>query len=141
MTFQSSCVGGSASLMHAMSASSNCMLLNPACTRNINLGFPAGQVHSSMSLSLSNITGESSAADYQDCGLSPVFLAGESWDSTLEASCPQARDKAKMRYNEKKKTRTYVSQLCLYTLCCLQFMTYSNLISIVITNAYTNFRV
>lgn len=90
-------------MMPAMSSSTNCMLLNPSCNRNIGLTFPTG------SLSLSNITGESSVADYQDCGLSPVFLAGESpWESSLETSSPQARDKAKMRYNEKKKTRTYV---------------------------------
>lgn len=111
MGFQSSHVGGSASMM-PVSGSPNCLLLNPTHTRNINLGFPTGQVHSSISLSLSNITGESSAADYQDCGLSPVFLTVESpWESNLEASCPQARDKAKMRYNEKKKSRTYTSQL------------------------------
>lgn len=137
MTFQSSCVGGSASLIHAMNASSNYTLMNPSSSRNINLGFPAEQVHSSMSLSLSNITGESSAADYQDCGLSPIFIAGESWESTLEASCPQARDKAKMRYNEKKKTRMYASQLC-FSPCCLWFMKFANLFSIVIINAYKN---
>uniref|UniRef100_A0A2N9IUI1 B box-type domain-containing protein n=1 Tax=Fagus sylvatica TaxID=28930 RepID=A0A2N9IUI1_FAGSY len=109
IAFQSSHVGGSTSMMQAVNGSPNCLLLNPTHTRNINLGFPPGQVHSSISLSLSNITGESSAADYQDCGLSPVFLTVESpWESNLEASCPQARDKAKMRYNEKKKSRTYV---------------------------------
>ncbi|KAJ8763780.1 hypothetical protein K2173_003562 [Erythroxylum novogranatense] len=84
------------------------------CNKSINLGFPvgSGQLHSSISLSLSNITGESSATDYQDCGLSPVFLTGESpWESNLEASCPQARHKAKMRYNEKKKTRTFGKQI------------------------------
>lgn len=110
--FQSSAIGGSTSLMQTMNPSPNCMLMNPSCSRNIGLGFPTGQVPSSMSLSLSNITGESSAADYQDCGLSPVFLTGESpWDSGLETSCPQARDKAKMRYNEKKKTRTFGKQI------------------------------
>ncbi|KAJ4831693.1 hypothetical protein Tsubulata_033176 [Turnera subulata] len=107
--FQSSCVSGSTSAMHAITGNSNSLFMNPSCNRNINLGFPgvAGQVHSSISLPLSNIIGESSAADYQDCGLSPLFLTGESpWESHLEASCPQARDKAKIRYNEKKKTRT-----------------------------------
>lgn len=109
MGFQSSQVAGSASVMQAMSGSASCMLLNPSGNRNIGLGFPTGQVASNMSLSLSNITGESSAADYQDCGLSPVFMTGDSpWESSLETSCPQARDKAKMRYKEKKKTRTYV---------------------------------
>lgn len=112
MAFQSSQVGGSTNILQAMNGSSNCLLMNGTCAGNINLAFPSGQVHSSMSLSLSNITGESSAADYQDCGLSPVFLTAESpWESNLEATSPQARDKAKMRYNEKKKSRTYASQL------------------------------
>lgn len=84
--------------------------MNPSSNGNLNIGFPNGQVHSSISLSLSNITGESSAADYQDCGLSPAFLTETSWDPSMEVIGPQAkdrnRDKAKMRYNEKKKTRT-----------------------------------
>ena len=106
MPFQSS-GAGSASVMQAMNSNANCAPVNPSCNRDINLGFPQGQVNSSISM-LSNITGENSATDYQDCGLSPVFLTGESpWESTLEGTCPQARDKAKMRYNEKKKTRTY----------------------------------
>ena len=84
-----------------MQAMNGGMFLNRSA---MNLGFPT--VHNNMSLSLSNITGESSAADYQDCGLSPMFFTGESpWESNFESS-PQARDKAKMRYNEKKKTRT-----------------------------------
>ncbi|KAJ9686740.1 hypothetical protein PVL29_015540 [Vitis rotundifolia] len=110
--FPSSCAAGSANVIEAMSGSVGCMLVNPSCSRNMGLGFPGGQVHASVSLSLSNVTGESSAADYQDCGLSPAFLAGESpWASNLDAHCPQARDKAKMRYNEKKKTRTFGKQI------------------------------
>ncbi|GMN71029.1 hypothetical protein TIFTF001_053343 [Ficus carica] len=106
MAFQPSHVGGSASTMdQAVNGSSNCLLMNPNSRGNVNMGFPNGQVHSGMSL-----TRESSAADYQDCVMShPVFLGGESWDSSLDATCPQARDKAKMRYNEKKKTRMYIS--------------------------------
>ncbi|KAM7495189.1 hypothetical protein LguiB_029798 [Lonicera macranthoides] len=112
MGFQSSQVTGSASVMQAMSGSASCMLLNPSSNRNIGLSFPTAQAASNMSLSLSNITGESSAADYQDCGLSPVFMTGDSpWESSLETSCPQARDKAKMRYKEKKKTRTFGKQI------------------------------
>ncbi|PSS16033.1 Zinc finger protein like [Actinidia chinensis var. chinensis] len=112
MAFQSSHVAGSANLMQAMSGSTNGILLNPGCCRNINIGFPTAPVPSSISLSLSNITGEGSVADYQDCGLSPMFLTGESqWDSSLEIGCPQARDKAKMRYNEKKKTRMFGKQI------------------------------
>ncbi|XP_034922636.1 putative zinc finger protein CONSTANS-LIKE 11 isoform X1 [Populus alba] len=115
VAFQSSCVSGPVSAIQNISGNANCSIFtNPSCSRNLHLGFPAGtgQVHPSMSLSLSNIIGESSAADYQDCGLSPIFLTGESpWESHLDASSPHARDKAKMRYNEKKKTRTFRKQI------------------------------
>ena len=115
VAFRSSCVSGSASAMQTINDNANCSIFtNPSCSRNLNLGF-SGQVHSSMSLPLSNIIGESSSTDYQDCGLSPLFLSGESpWESHVDASSPQARDKAKMRYNEKKKTRTYVLDLLLH---------------------------
>ena len=109
--FPSSCAAGS-SVTEAMNGSVGCMLVNPCCSRNMGLGFPGGQVHESVSLSLLNITGESSAANYRDCGLSPSFLTSESpWASNMDANCPQSREKAKMRYYEKKKTRTYVVQL------------------------------
>ncbi|XP_021293321.1 zinc finger protein CONSTANS-LIKE 12-like [Herrania umbratica] len=112
MAFPCSQVGGSESLMAAMTGTSNCMLMNRGCNRNINLGYPARQIPSTIALSLSNIAGENGAADFQDCGLSPVFLTGESpWESNMEASCPLARDKAKMRYNEKKKTRIFGKQI------------------------------
>lgn len=109
MGFQSSQEGVSINMIQ--NGNSNCMLMNPSCNGNINIGFPpTTQVHSSISLSLSNMTGESSVADYQDCGLSPAFLTEASWDPSMEGIGPQAkdrnRDKAKMRYNEKKKTRT-----------------------------------
>ncbi|KDP25870.1 hypothetical protein JCGZ_22900 [Jatropha curcas] len=111
ITFQSPPVAGMTGLLPPINGSSNCLFMNPNCNININLGFPtgAGQVRS---LSLSNITGESSAADYQDCGLSPVFLPSKSpWELNLETCSPQARDKAKMRYKEKKKTRTFGKQI------------------------------
>ncbi|KAB5548373.1 hypothetical protein DKX38_011779 [Salix brachista] len=110
--YATTCVSGSASAMQTISGNANCSIFtNPRCSRNLDLGF-SGQVHSSMSLPLSNIIGESSSTDYQDCGLSPLFLSGESpWESHLDASSPQARDKAKMRYNEKKKTRTFSKQI------------------------------
>ncbi|XVF44529.1 hypothetical protein PTKIN_Ptkin02bG0131200 [Pterospermum kingtungense] len=112
MPLPSSQVGGSASMMAAMTVTFNCMLMNPGCNRNINLGYAVGQIPSTIALSLSSIAGENSPADYQDCGLSPALLTGESpWELNLEASCPQARDKAKMRYNEKKKTRTFGKQI------------------------------
>ncbi|KAH6795984.1 hypothetical protein C2S51_036970 [Perilla frutescens var. frutescens] len=101
-------VGGATNLMQAMSSSASCMLMNPS----IGLGFANGQAPLSMPL-MTSITGESSVSEYQDCGLSPLFLTGDSrWDSNFEAmSSPQARDKAKMRYNEKKKTRTFGKQI------------------------------
>ncbi|CAL1406890.1 unnamed protein product [Linum trigynum] len=106
---------GSSNLVPAISGGSNCFYMTPNCNnRNINLGFPnaTGQVHSSISLSLSNISGESSVADHQDCGLSPTFFSVESpWDSTLEPSGPHARVQAKLRYNEKKKTRRFGKQI------------------------------
>ncbi|XP_059664571.1 zinc finger protein CONSTANS-LIKE 12-like [Cornus florida] len=112
MAFQSSRIVETPNVMQTMSDNANCMLMNPNCNRYLGLGFSPRQVHSSVSLSLSNITGESTAADYQDCGLSPVFLTGESpWEPNLEASSPQARDRAKMRYNEKKKTRIFGKQI------------------------------
>nr|XP_011463093.1 PREDICTED: putative zinc finger protein CONSTANS-LIKE 11 isoform X1 [Fragaria vesca subsp. vesca] len=106
--FQSSCDSVMPPVMNAG------LLMNPSCSRNINLeGLlnPTGQVHSSISLSLSSITRDTTHPDYQDCGLSPVFLSAEPWDSTLEAGSPRARDKAKMRYEEKKKTRTFGKQI------------------------------
>ncbi|XP_022944606.1 putative zinc finger protein CONSTANS-LIKE 11 isoform X1 [Cucurbita moschata] len=111
--FQSSEVDISMNMIR--NGNSNCTLINPSCKGNFNIGFPAAQVHSSISVSLSNITGESSGADYQDCGLSPAFLTETSWDPSMEAIGPLAkdrnRDKAKMRYNEKKKTRTFGKQI------------------------------
>nr|GMC70545.1 putative zinc finger protein CONSTANS-LIKE 11 [Ipomoea batatas] len=105
-------IGSSVNLAPAM----NCMLMNPppstTCNKNNGLRLPTGQ---QAAHSLSNITtGDSSVADYQDCGLSPSLLnaAGD-----FEVSCsPQARDKAKMRYHEKKKTRTYDKSIHIYIL-------------------------
>ncbi|VVA98811.1 unnamed protein product [Arabis nemorensis] len=88
---------------------------------NINNGLPLplpaspvlfGQIHPTMSLTISNITGESSAADYQDCGMSPGFIMSDSpWESNLEVSCPQARNQAKLRYKEKKLKRSFGKQI------------------------------
>ncbi|KAJ8527843.1 hypothetical protein K7X08_015294 [Anisodus acutangulus] len=99
-------------LLQTVSANANFMLMNPGCNRNIALTYPPAPVHS-RSLSLSNITGESSAgSDYQDCRLSPLFLTDEPpWDWKPGTSCLQARNEAKMRYNEKKKTRTFNKQI------------------------------
>lgn len=88
----------STNLFQTMSATANCMLMDPSCNGSIGLPFLPAPIHSSMSLSLSNITGESSATtDYQDCGLSPVFLNGEPWDLNLEKS-PQKRMSVRIKY-------------------------------------------
>ncbi|KAF6134950.1 hypothetical protein GIB67_023309, partial [Kingdonia uniflora] len=109
---QSSCAARSSNVVQGVNTSGDRVLLNTNGSININLGFPTPQLHSSMSLCLSNITGESSAADYQDCGY-PMFLTGDApWDSSLETRSPQAtREKAKMRYKEKKNTRTFGKQI------------------------------
>ncbi|KAF5177729.1 Zinc finger protein constans-like [Thalictrum thalictroides] len=110
LPLQSSCDAGLSNVVQGVNSALSQVLPNPSC--NMNLGFPIGQVNSSMSVSLSNLSCESSAADYQDCGVSPVFLQGESpWDANMETSSPQARDKAKMRYKEKKKNRTFGKQI------------------------------
>ncbi|CAL0328965.1 unnamed protein product [Lupinus luteus] len=113
VAFQSSRDDNPASMMHGINNNANCVLMPPSCIENINLEFPHEQVHSSMSLSLPNITGESSTTDFQDCGLPPGFMAGEPppWASILEASNPQARERAKLRYFEKKKTRRFGKQI------------------------------
>ncbi|KAG2246969.1 hypothetical protein Bca52824_086597 [Brassica carinata] len=80
---------------------------------NINIGLPLptspilfGQINP-------NIKGqESTAADYQDCGMSTGFIMSESpWESNLEVGSPQARNEAKLRYKEKKLKRTFGKQI------------------------------
>ncbi|KAG2246971.1 hypothetical protein Bca52824_086599 [Brassica carinata] len=66
---------------------------------NINIGLP---------LPTSLSCQESTAADYQDCGMSTGFIMSESpWESNLEVGSPQARNEAKLRYKEKKLKRTF----------------------------------
>ncbi|KAF9589057.1 hypothetical protein IFM89_018319 [Coptis chinensis] len=111
-TLQSSCVAGLSNMTQGVNSRMSQVLPNPTCNRNLNIAFPIGQLNPSMSVSLSNLSCESSAGDYQDCGVSPIFLPGEPpWDTNLETGCPQARDQAKMRYKEKKKNRTFGKQI------------------------------
>ena len=94
--------------------------IQPACSNPIsadsiissktdpNLCYPPRQAHSSLSLSFSGLTGESSTGDFQDCGVSSMLLMGEPpWCSPCpENSLPSAsRDSAVLRYKEKKKAR------------------------------------
>ncbi|XP_054816713.1 putative zinc finger protein CONSTANS-LIKE 11 isoform X2 [Prosopis cineraria] len=120
--FQSSREGGSGSMIQGMNRNANCVLMNPSCNGEMNMGFPQGQVHSSMPLSLPTINCDSdttttdfqdcATSEFQDCGLSPTLLTVDTpWESNLGSTCPQAREKAKMRYIEKKKTRTFSKQI------------------------------
>ncbi|XP_038986115.1 putative zinc finger protein CONSTANS-LIKE 11 isoform X1 [Phoenix dactylifera] len=112
MTLQSSQIVGPAGALQALNSNPDQLLLNLHGNINDSLYFPSGNVCPNISLSLSNLTGESSAADYQDCGVSPMFLTGESpWNSNLETGRPHARNEAKMRYNEKKKSRLFGKQI------------------------------
>lgn len=65
---------------------------------------------SSLSLSMSGISGDSSGADYYEYGASPVFLTGDPpWVPTSpdSAALTQARNHAMLRYKEKKINRKY----------------------------------
>ncbi|KAF3777480.1 Zinc finger protein CONSTANS-LIKE 10 [Nymphaea thermarum] len=78
------------------------------------LCLPPRQACSNLSLAFSALSGESSAGDYQDCGMSSMLLMGEPpWFPTgSDNSHTQAsRDNAVMRYKEKKKTRQFEKKI------------------------------
>lgn len=83
------------------------LMSNPGAKSDSNLYLPARQAHS-LSLSFSGLTGETSAGDYQDCGVSSMLFMGEPpwYPPGPESALPSAsRDRAVMRYKEKKKNR------------------------------------
>ncbi|KAJ6366437.1 hypothetical protein OIU77_002924 [Salix suchowensis] len=91
-------------------AGKDCMLMQ----KNLSVTGSNGPIENAIEhYATTCVSGSASAMQIMsDCGLSPLFLSGESpWESHLDASSPQARDKAKMRYNEKKKTRTFSKQI------------------------------
>ncbi|XP_006656034.1 zinc finger protein CONSTANS-LIKE 9-like isoform X2 [Oryza brachyantha] len=100
-------------LMHpltnnAVSADSGMSI--PGAKGDSSLCIPVRQVRSSISLSFSGLTGESSAGDYQDCGVSSVLLMGEPPWHPPGPEGPLAgatRDDAITRYKEKKKRRKF----------------------------------
>lgn len=106
---QESSAGHTKSMQPACSnaASADSLMSNPGTKADPGASFPARQAHSSLSLSFSGLTGESSAGDYPE--MSSMFLMGEPpWYPTGPecSSFPAAnRDSAVMRYKEKKKTR------------------------------------
>lgn len=89
--------------------STDSVMSKPVKNADSSQCFPARQACFSLSLSFSGLTGESSAGDYQDCGVSSVLLMGEPpvFGAGLENSLlPRAsRVSAVMRYKEKKKAR------------------------------------
>lgn len=61
-------------------------------------------------ISFSNLTGESTAGDYQDCGASSMLLMGEPpWSTPAHDSTTPSgiRNDAVLRYKEKKKNRKF----------------------------------
>uniref|UniRef100_A0A0A9DEI9 CCT domain-containing protein n=1 Tax=Arundo donax TaxID=35708 RepID=A0A0A9DEI9_ARUDO len=89
--------------------SADSAMSNPGARVDSSLCIPVRQVRSSLSHSF-GLTGESSAGDHQDCGVSPMLLMGEPpWHLPgPEASVAGgSRDSALTRYKEKKKRRKF----------------------------------
>uniref|UniRef100_A0A0D6QR80 CCT domain-containing protein n=1 Tax=Araucaria cunninghamii TaxID=56994 RepID=A0A0D6QR80_ARACU len=86
----------------------------PSGVSNVTINLSTRPPHSSLSISLSGHSGgESSAADYQECGVSPSCLKDEPpWHPTSpETAFSQARDSAMLRYKEKKKARKFEKKI------------------------------
>ncbi|XP_019707669.1 zinc finger protein CONSTANS-LIKE 9 isoform X2 [Elaeis guineensis] len=102
-----------AAFSNAVSADS--VMSNPGSKADPNPYFPARQAWSGLSLSFSGLTGESSAGDCQDCGMSSMLFMGEPpWCPTGPESSsytPASRDSAVMRYKEKKKARKFEKKI------------------------------
>ncbi|RWW79780.1 hypothetical protein BHE74_00011927, partial [Ensete ventricosum] len=84
----------------------NCGTGQKPCRVHVAMQFLPSRTRSSLSLSFSGLTGESSAGDYQDCGMSTMLLMGEPCMVGPERpSLPTAasQDSAVIHYEEKKK--------------------------------------
>ncbi|KAG2605900.1 zinc finger protein CONSTANS-LIKE 9-like isoform X3 [Panicum virgatum] len=93
---------------NAVSADSG--MSNPGVKGDSSVCIPPRQARSSLSLSFSGLTGESSAGDHQDCVVSSLLLMGEPpWQPPgPEGSIAGgSRDSAITRYKEKKKRRKF----------------------------------
>ncbi|KAK9152317.1 hypothetical protein Syun_010626 [Stephania yunnanensis] len=76
--------------------------------------YTSREAHSSLSLSFSGMTGESSGGDYQDCGVTSMLPMSESprFPPGTDNSLPSTgRGSAVMRYKEKKKTRQFEKKI------------------------------
>ncbi|KAJ0986899.1 hypothetical protein J5N97_005255 [Dioscorea zingiberensis] len=91
------------------------VMSNPGTNADSDICFRAKEGRPALSLTFSGLTGESSAGDYQDCGMSPALLMGEPpwYPPGLESSSftPASRDSAVLRYKEKKKTRKFEKKI------------------------------
>ena len=79
---------------HGINNSTNpTSIMNLSCNQNDNSGYPYyGQVHPSILASSSNISGEISALDLLDCGLSEAFMTNVSQQKqNFESPYKQAR--------------------------------------------------
>jgi hypothetical protein len=88
--------------------SADSAMSNAGARTDSSLCIPVRQVKSSLSHSFSGLTGESSAGDHQDCGVSLTLNMGEPpWHPPgPDGSCAGgSRDSALSRYKEKKKRR------------------------------------
>lgn len=81
---------------------------NPGGNAGSNLALPVRQAHSAISFSYSGLTGDSSAGEHQDCGISGVLMGEPPWHHSgpESSSFPiSSRENALIRYKEKKKMR------------------------------------
>ncbi|CAN6162343.1 unnamed protein product [Urochloa humidicola] len=88
----------------------DCAMSNPGLKGDSSVCIPARQARSSLSLSFSGLTGESSAGDHQDCVVSSLLLMGEPpWQAPGPegSSAGGSRDSAITRYKEKKQRRKF----------------------------------
>nr|WQK28214.1 CONSTANS-like protein 6 [Cymbidium sinense] len=90
------------------------VMSNPVAKGDSSMSAPARGAHSSLSVSFSGLTGESSAGDYQECGVSSMLIVGEPpWYAPGPESSIKAanRGDAVMRYKEKKKIRKFEKKI------------------------------
>ncbi|KAK8969756.1 Zinc finger protein CONSTANS-LIKE 10 [Platanthera guangdongensis] len=94
--------------------SSDSMMSNQEAKADSSMSIHGRQAHSNLSLTFSSLTGESSASDYQDSGMSSMpFMCEPPWFPTGPENLIQTanRDIAVMRYKQKKKERKQVEEL------------------------------
>ncbi|KAK8940389.1 Zinc finger protein CONSTANS-LIKE 10 [Platanthera zijinensis] len=94
--------------------SSDSMMSNQGAKADSSMSIHGRQAHSNLSLTFSSLTGESSASDYQDSGMSSMpFMCEPPWFPTGPENSIQTanRDNAVMRYKQKKKERKFDNKI------------------------------